>query len=70
MKKGKILVLALVVFLMVFGLVLIGCEEKSRDPNCDKKGLCYFNFTTGQYLWCSDERCAAKASQTATRCDC
>jgi len=70
MKKGKILVVALVGLLMLSGLVFVGCDDKSGGTKCDEKGLCFYNFSSGQYLWCNDERCAAKASQTATRCDC
>ena len=67
MKRGKILIVALVGLLMVSGLVFVGCNDKSK---CPEDGKCYYNQLTGAQRSCSDNRCSINASWDATRCDC
>jgi hypothetical protein len=73
MKKGKILIVGLIVLLMAGGLVLMGCEE----PCAIKEGGCSVSVSDSgisSLTACGQSSCKvvkeAKEGKASSSCDC
>jgi hypothetical protein len=63
--------LGILVMVLVFGLSLIGCEEKEKGKNCPKDGKCVAKYDAGAGAFVEDGcGCLEGQSTSNARCNC
>jgi len=66
MKKGKILVIGLIVLLMAGGLILAGCDD---GGGCSDGGDCYYDPATEYGYTCGESSCGV-TNLSRPKCNC